>query len=211
MIAARHYCYVYSYSIYNRQTPAFRTSLSASVQCDEQHWNRDGDALVNLNDLTIGDLLNQQLPVRRVTCHRRPWCVCGLTMNVAERNSRYVGWRGASVVPVTTRPPVRRQSRLGANNAAITSNCSAASSPSSGQPASTPTSHNHVTCGGRSTSYSAAVVYPLPVLPLRTCTRSSTTKSMMFVPPLSAGIRQSSRSRPSAVSFGCSRRPRLPT
>ena len=100
---------------------AFRTSLFALILCDERHWNLDGDALVNLYDLTIGDLLDQQIPVRRVTCCRRLSCVwfddeCRIlkqSLRSLERNIRraFGTLECQSVVSrglARTAPPVRR-------------------------------------------------------------------------------------------------------
>ena len=52
---------------------AFRTSLCASVLCDERHWNL-GDVLVNLYDSTVVVLSDQQITVRHITCRRRSSC-----------------------------------------------------------------------------------------------------------------------------------------
>jgi len=47
--------------------------LQTSALCDERQYDRlDGDALAKLYDDTITGLLDKQVPVRQVTCRRRP-------------------------------------------------------------------------------------------------------------------------------------------
>jgi len=51
----------------------FLTDLQSSPLCDEQQWQGlDADALAELYDKTIGQLLDDQAPVQHVTCRRRP-------------------------------------------------------------------------------------------------------------------------------------------
>jgi len=62
----------------------FLANLQASALCDDQQYqNLDGDSLTKLYDTVIGELLDAQIPVQRVTCccrvDRR---VHGLMMNV---------------------------------------------------------------------------------------------------------------------------------
>jgi len=53
----------------------FLTDLQASALCDDQQYQHlDGDALAQLYDTTVGELLDVQIPVRRVTCRQRPSC-----------------------------------------------------------------------------------------------------------------------------------------
>jgi len=48
---------------------AFLSALQASALCDEQQFQQlDGDALVQLYDDAVTALLNEQIPVRRVSC-----------------------------------------------------------------------------------------------------------------------------------------------
>ena len=51
----------------------FQSDLRLSPLCDAQQWHGlDGDDLVKLYDDTVVTLLNRQVPVRTVTCRRRP-------------------------------------------------------------------------------------------------------------------------------------------
>ena len=51
----------------------FTTDLLSSSLCNEQHWQGlDADGLAMLYDVTATQLLDSQVPVRRVTCRRRP-------------------------------------------------------------------------------------------------------------------------------------------
>jgi len=54
---------------------------------DEQHWSQyDGDGHVHLHDVTVAELLDDQIPVYFMTCRRRP----GLMMNISVPRSHYV-------------------------------------------------------------------------------------------------------------------------
>jgi len=51
----------------------FLADLQTSALCDERQYEHlNGDAFVKLYDDTITALLNKQVPVRKVTCRRRP-------------------------------------------------------------------------------------------------------------------------------------------
>ena len=51
----------------------FQSDLRLSPLCDTQRWRGlDGDDLVKLYDDIIAVLLDRQVPVRTVTCRRRP-------------------------------------------------------------------------------------------------------------------------------------------
>ena len=54
---------------------AFHNDLLASALCDEQSYaDLDGDALARLYDTIITELLDQQVPIRHVTCRRTLLC-----------------------------------------------------------------------------------------------------------------------------------------
>ena len=51
----------------------FIADMQMSALCDERQYEHlDGDALAKLYDDTIAGLLDKQIPVRQVTCRRRP-------------------------------------------------------------------------------------------------------------------------------------------
>jgi len=51
----------------------FIADLQTSALYDERRYEHlDGDALAKLYDDTIAGLLDEQIPVRQVTCRRRP-------------------------------------------------------------------------------------------------------------------------------------------
>ena len=51
----------------------FLADLQSSPLCDERQWQGlDGDALAELYDKTISELLDHQVPVQLITCRRRP-------------------------------------------------------------------------------------------------------------------------------------------
>ena len=51
----------------------FLADLQSSPLCDERQWRGlDGDALAELYDKTISELLDHQVPVQLITCRRRP-------------------------------------------------------------------------------------------------------------------------------------------
>ena len=51
----------------------FLADLQSSPLCDVRQWRGlDGDALAELYDKTINELLDHQVPVQLITCRRRP-------------------------------------------------------------------------------------------------------------------------------------------
>ena len=97
----------------------FQNDLRRSVLCDDRCYrDLDGDALVQLYDTTINRLLDEQVPVRSVTCRRRSSSSLGFDVECRrakrklrglERAIRRCGSCSADVSPTVTELHAQRQ------------------------------------------------------------------------------------------------------
>ena len=173
--------------------------------CDERQWQGlDGDALAELYDKTISELLDHQVPVQLITCRRRPSSTwfdddcrkAKRALRASEKAARRAG-------PLSNIDLYRLLER-GAFNDASTSNCFARSVLRSGPHASMPSSRSQAAYGGPSMSCLAVGVYRrLQISARRTCTVSSTTRSPEYVLPLLTCMHRLSPLPQSAVCCGC--------
>jgi len=175
------------------------------LHCDiRQYEHRDGDALAELYDDTITDLLDKQVPVRHVICCRRTSSTwfhddcrrAKRTLRSMERATRHSGLT-----------PTRLPPRRGASRDVSTSLCSSRNILTSGPHALSRNSHSHVDSGGRLTSCLVAAehLYHLMLTQIH-CIVTSTTRSPAFVHLLTAPTQQPSRQLLSAVNSGFSHR-----
>ena len=96
----------------------FMADLQTSALCDvRQYEHLDVDALAKLYDDTITDLLDKQVPVRQVTCRRRPSSTwfdddcrrAKRTLRSMERAARRTGPLSDSNSPAATAWRVHRR------------------------------------------------------------------------------------------------------
>jgi len=164
---------------------AFLTDVQSSPLCDEQQWQGlDGDGLAELYNKSITVLLDHQVPVQHITCRRRPTSTwfdddCRKPNRSTEKAAVA---RRTGPLSDTNSPAVaawRTQRRQ------YYTTCFARSVLISGPHVLMRSSHSQVDCGGPSTSCSAVDVYRhLQKSVPRTCTVSSTTRSLLYVLPL---------------------------
>jgi len=170
----------------------FIADLQTSALCDERQYEHlDGDAFAKLYNDTIAGLHDKQIPVRQVTCRRRPSIMW--FDDECHRANGKGQWKGLLVAPVRCLTTTCWLLRRGASRDVSTSPCYNRNVPTTGRNVWTLSSHDRIDFGNCSMSCLVAAEHLChQTLMLLHCIASSTTRSLPFVHPPMALIHRSS-------------------
>ena len=178
----------------------FLADLQLSPLCDERQWQGcDADALAELYDKTISQLLDDQAPVQHVTCHH-----LGSTTTVVKLSKHCILRRKLLVVLDHCRTSTCLPLLRGAFSDDSTLNCFARSVLPSGPHASTLNSRSHAAFGGPLMSCLAMGVHAIySYQRVRPAQFFSMTRSQEYELPLLTQMRRLSPLPQMAACCGC--------